>query len=224
MAVGFDQTDVASGDAVTTLTITAFNPGGADRYILAGIALPDGDTVTSVIKGGSETFSNVDVQSDVIGGSRVELWEFIAPAASSSNIVLIVSAANAGLTFGVCSFTGVNQTTPRLTTVKNTGVGDPTTTHASSATGFDMMVSALARDLNFAPVSCTERWDVLQANEPSGGGSTDPGVAGSNTLTHNYAQNREWAMIAVSIQAVPAAVHVPYDLPHRPQHQTMMAR
>jgi len=198
--VAFDKTAVASGDAVSTLTITAFAPAGVDRYILAGIALPDGDTVTSVIKGAGGNFSLVDAQSDVVGGGRAEMWELINPSVTSEDIVLVVSAANAGLTFGICSFNVVHQTTPRAVTVKNTGVGDPTTTHASATDRFDMMVSALARNLNAVPVNCTERWDVMQANEPSGYGSTDPGTMAAKNMQHNYAQNREWAMVAVSIQ------------------------
>lgn len=220
MAVAFDQTAVASGENVTTLTIAAFNPGGVDRYLVVGVSQHEAESVTSVIKGGTETFTSVISRDDVVGGERVELFEFIGPAASASDIVLIVTNnEGVGVTIGVCSFTGVNQSTPRLTTVSNNGTGDPTTTHTSSANGFDMMVHSLARDLNYAPVSCTERWDVLQANEPSAGGVTDPGVAGSNTLTANYAQNREWAMCAVSIQEVPAAgLGIPIAFYHHIHH------
>lgn len=211
MAVGFDQTAVASGAAVTTLTITAFNPGGLDRYLLVGVSQASTESVTSIIKGGSETFSSIASRSDSVGLIRCELFEFIAPAASSSNIVgTFTDVEGVGVTMGVVSFTGVDQTTPILTNVTNNGTGDPTTTHTSSANGFDMMIEAFARDLNYAPVSATERWDVLQADEPSAGGLTDPGVAGSNTLTADYAQVREWVMCAVSIQEVQAAGGIPF--------------
>lgn len=196
MAVGFESVVSAENNGGSSLSTGVIAPAGVDRYLLCGVTLLGGDTVTSVQKN-SVAFTQIAVITNM--EARIELFELKNPTTASETIDVVIGSGGDGFVVGCAAFSGVNQTTPIQTNETATGLGDPTRTITSAVGNFGMMVFSLARSLNFSATAGTERWD-FNGDVPSGGGITEPGAA-SVQMTANYPQNREWALVAVSIAA-----------------------
>lgn len=205
----FDQVASIAANGTSVATIPTITPGGVDRYALVGISISSEQAVTSVIKN-SESFSLVTI-SATSGFARAELWERINPAASAGVTVVNLDSADGGFTTGLITFTDINQTTPRRTTSRNSGLGDPTVTFSSDTNDICCDVFSIFRDLSgTADVPSIQRWQ-LSGDRPAGGQSTQTGGA-SVTMAWAFAQNRNWDTIAVSLQAPAGAETLSRDL------------
>ena len=218
MSVAFDKVVSASNNGGASLSTPTMAPAGADRYLLCGIAISVGQTVTTCKKAvGGAAFTQIAALEDAVGGERIELFELKNPTTAAEVIEVVLSDADGGFIVGCCSFNGVDQTTPIQTNETASGAGDPTRTITSAVGNFCMMVFSLMRDLNYTATAGTERWD-LSGDKPAGGGITEPGAA-STTMTANYAQNRPWVLAAVSIAAAAGAgLGIPVTMYHHMHH------
>jgi len=137
----------------------------------------------------------------------------LAPPTGTYNVVITFSAPlRRAATAGVMTFTGVHQTTPLGTFASDFRqaplITDPPTVNVTSA----------ANELVFDTVACetctshtvgagqTQRWNLIETSgypQTLGAGSTEPGAAGSVTMSWTQGTADHWAIGGVSIK--PAA-------------------
>jgi hypothetical protein len=208
MAITIDNSGQADSIGTgTTITISDFVVGsGSNRYLLVGVSLNvhsgDGPTEVVSVAFGVASFDLIgtETQGD---DARIEIWELIAPAESTADIVVTTDAhaGNAGIVAGAVSFFGVHQTVPTSAMSSDVGEGTTPTVDISSAANelvFDTMaMESLSTE--------TERWSLAESTDDDmwGAGSTEPG-AGSVTMSWSHGVGDWWAIGAIAIK--PAAV------------------
>ena len=181
---------------------------GNNRLLLVGVTLWPGIPnryVTSVTWNGTALTKITNISySDAI---RTELWQLVAPATGSSNVVVNVTGTapnyDANMTVGVISFTGVDQSTPyRTPATTASGSSASASVTVGSASG-EMVLSvagAGTSNRNFTSITGgTERWNLSAATYPKGAGGTAPG-ASSVTISHGLSSADSWAIIGLAIK------------------------
>lgn len=127
MAIAFDAASAQSQDASVTSTF-AHTCSGSDRYLIVGVMVGAGNTVTGVTYNG---VAMTQINTQISGGTTFDnfyLFGLVAPATGANNIVITASAS----TFiygGGLSYTGVDQanSVDVSTTATSTVVGAITT-------------------------------------------------------------------------------------------------
>lgn len=180
MAIAFDTTGNASGAAVSSITITSVAIGsGSDRaaFVRSYLLNDTTRTVSSVVKGGSETYTKVRGPDDNSVGltHRLEMWQFVAPANASNNIVITYSGTTTSTAQGeVLAYSGVDQTTPVDTANDDytaLAAGSTLTLSCVVGTGIAMYFYVHLTGTNTASFgSGTERTNVNSGNRRCVGG------------------------------------------------------
>lgn len=105
----------AAGSVVQNSTATSFTwshtVSGSNRALIVGVSIRNksGETVSSVTYAGTPlTFV---AARDNETSARIEIWQLVAPAVGTDNVVVTMSAP-AKIIGGALSLTGVDQTTP----------------------------------------------------------------------------------------------------------------
>ncbi len=191
-------TTVGSSATVSHTTAAAGN-----RLMLVGVTIRpnSSETVSSATYNGTG-LSFVGARNGP-AGARVEIWSLVAPDVGTHDVIVnLSSAGHGGVTVGVMTFNGVDQSTPLG--AFGSGSGDATSGSAvvSSATG-ELVFAAVAvkdTDQNLVPgAGQTERWDLFTGSEANGGGSTEAGAA-SVSMSWTWSASTDWAIGGVSIK------------------------
>jgi hypothetical protein len=205
-SVGYDSHDSVQGDTVSTITLTSFACSGSNRCIFVGASnsYSAGQLVTSIVRGGSETFT--------------EEWDFVAqnyfgccgayyvnPATSGANIV-VTFASTTGGTVGAISMTNVDQSTPvSNSNTANSYSTDPTVT-TNSATG-ELCCAVCVGDKGLTPDGGqTNRWDYDGVNGSGNDGYCGDTKAGAATVNFLWDMlNARWLCGAASFKEASGA-------------------
>lgn len=179
---------------------------GANRYLILSVSIERDDdrVVTATYAGQPMTFLGTRV--DVNGSTRLEVWGLVAPA-SGTNPVTIAMNGSASVVAAAISFANVDQANPIAASQFANGNG-VFTASASVASAPDQVVLA-AIAVNDAAQSIaagsgqTSRWNILNAADVIGAGSTRAGSA-TTTMSYSLQASREWAMGVFAIRPVSA--------------------
>lgn len=201
-------TDPASSrEAAASSTTMSHTVGsGSNRLLIVSVAIErETDRVTALTYAG-QALTFVGTSVDPTNTARVEIWRLIAPA-SGTNTVSVTFSGLSSVVVGAISFANVNQTTPIAASQFATG-NATLTASASVASATDQVVlAAIASDDAANSVTAgsgqTSRWNVLNAADVIGAGSTQPGSATSTTMSYTLADNKGWAMGLFAIQPPP---------------------
>ncbi len=205
-----NSTSAGTGASTSASSLTWSHTvgSGSNGILIVSIATRDsaGGTVSSITYGGTAlTFIGADTSSK----THAELWYLKAPATGTANIVVNLTSAE-NFVAGATNFFGVNQTTPYGSVTTGNGSGDPSLIVAS-ATG-ELVVDAVAdRDVDSETIGAgqTALWVTKNgtgSNDAWGGSSSEAGAASvTMSWTTTGAGAGEWAAVAVSLKAAPAA-------------------
>ncbi|MEE9492937.1 MAG: DUF4347 domain-containing protein [Gammaproteobacteria bacterium] len=196
-STGTTPTAGASGTVSHTTT-------GTGRLMLVGISFGQdkGDSVSSITYNGVN-LSFVGAQDNsIVLGSRVEIWQLVAPDTGTHDVVVNYSGtSHIGAAFGATTFTGVDQSTPLGTFASSEGESSTPSTTITSSSGalvFGVLAADHNADIDLVPGSGqTEHWDLFQ-DKATGSGSTEAGAASVNT-SWTLPLIRKWAAAGVSI-------------------------
>lgn len=217
MAVAIDNTGASVGDvSLATKTLASFAVGaGANRLLFVGVSqFANTDRVPGATFNGS-ALSVWDAATVAEGGGtrRVTLLYLVAPANATTGIIVTWAGTVDEFVIGATSWTGVDQTTPLGTAVKNTSTGGTSTSSVtvSNASG-DAVHDTLSSDADAAPevtANQTQRWRAIAAASTSEGAGQSATGAGSNiTMTwtniHGGNTSNVLAHIGVAIKQVSA--------------------
>lgn len=210
--VTFDNTQApVGGTTITSLTLNNFAVGaGSNRFLFCGVsqyANPD-TTVSSITFNTSETFTIFDTVSilESPGTRRVTIAYLKAPSNTTANIVVSWGGSTVDeAVFGCTSWSGVNQTTPLGTAVKNSGTSTSSSINVSSVTG-NVVHDAISADASNAPglvANQTLRWrGIAAANTTEGAGQSAAGAATVTMTWSGIAVPSNFAHIGVDIKQV----------------------
>ena len=200
MSIAVDS--VSQGSTANQASITiSHTTSGTNRLMLVGISMqPEGESVTSVTYNGT-SLTLVGTEENSGGKARVEIWQLVAPAIGTHDVVVNLSGtSHKGVAVGVMTFTGINQTNPTLAFSANSGNSTTASTTVASAT--DDVVFAIVQShkgLSATPgAGQTEYWDIVVDNA-DGSGTL---AAGALSVSASWTVNNDlWSVAAVSVQA-----------------------
>ena len=215
MAVGFDQIDSAEATSGTTIAVTGFAPGGADRLIVAQAGSSSADSLSDINKN-SVDFGDEQWALQIGGYWRFHQRSLTNPTTASESVTANWPSGNNsdGLGLGVFSFTGVDQSTPLDTPVTSTGnSNDPAGLSITSETG-DMVVGGIWCAWNTNATfqgDGTERYNFAGIGSyDNGAGSTAVGAASVNVeWGGGTGYGNDFAMGGVNINAAAAGAADP---------------
>lgn len=204
------------GTALSSITLSSFAIGsGANRFLLVGVSQwKASDTEPTAIFNTSESLTAHDnaTVSEAPGIRRVTILRRIAPSNVTANIVVSWTSSVDEAVVGATSWTGVDQTTPLGTAVKNSGSTGNTSSVVVSNTSGDVVHDVVSADGGSAAAAVanqTSRWKAIAAASTTEGAGQSATGAGSNiTCTwsslNQGAANAFFSHIGVAIQQAAA--------------------
>lgn len=191
--------------AASSVTMNHTVGSGSNRFLIVSVAIErDTDRVTAITYAG-QALTFVGTSVDPSNTARVEVWRLIAPA-TGTNTVSVTFNSSASVVIGAISFANVDQTNPIAASqfASGTGASDATVSVAS-ATG-QIVLSAIAANDDVNGVTPfagqTSRWNVVNAADVIGAGSTTPGST-TTTMRYTLQSPQQWTMGAFSIRPSP---------------------
>lgn len=208
-AVAIEDTSSSSASFADTLTFSHVSQG-ANRYLVCAVQWTADsvtpETVSSVTFNGS-ALTSIDKIGGTAGFPTVELLGLVAPASTTANVVVTLSAAvDFVLTAGCVTFSGVDQTTPNSGYQEQTGTvspdGQPSLT-VTSATD-DYVLNALCTDGDSAVTvgaGQASAWINGGSSASAGSASTKAGATSVVMSYGDLANFTEYAHSALNIKA-----------------------
>lgn len=175
----------SSGDTLTISPIvSATNP-----VIVVCVAIKGNDTVQSMIR---DSLSFTQLNTDINGDARSELWYLAGPSAGTLDIVITLTGSSRWLVAGLV-YTGVHQTTPFRTAAANSnnGTNEFPTVDVVALNG-EMVVDSLCQvsaGPDTAVADHTER-----RNAGATGGGTDTAGASQEKASSGAIETMGWTM------------------------------
>lgn len=225
MSVAVDNTgQSAGGTSTTSLSISSFAVGaGANRCIYLAVSqYAATDQVPSATFNGSENFVVHDATTIVEspGVRRVTLLKLVNPSNATAAIVVSWGGTVNEVVIGASSWTGVDQTTPFGTAVKNSGASGLSTSVAIPNAVGDVVHDAYSGDAGPAASvtgNQTLRWRAIAgANKSEGAGQSADGTGSNITCTWTnlgVGSGTVFTHIGVAILQATGAAAVPPDAP-----------
>ena len=217
MAIAYDtdSTSTADGGGVTSITIPTFATSGSNRWCFAAAAaylsVPTTPAVSSVVRGGSETFTpkwdvlHANNQHRSYGGF------FTNPAEATASVVVTWASTVSGAVVGAFALTGVDQSTPTGTHGTATGTGTAVTVTVAAAADEWLIDSGwVATGAGFTiGADQTLRFSVQEDNWTGSivGCSTQPGSA-DDIMSWTADGSMTWVIGAVPIKPVASGITV----------------
>jgi hypothetical protein len=187
---------------------------GTNRILVVGVSIRN--NAGQVVNANGVTYAGTPltlVDSQNNGTSvRVELWQGVAPAVGTANIVVTLSAS-ARFVGGAVSFTGVDQTTPVDVSSFASGSSTAPSVSVTTVSNNAWVVDVLATRLNptaLVGAGQTSRWNASTGGGPNGvlgAGSTEGPKTPAGGVTMSWslgATSQDWAIGAVALKPVGA--------------------
>ena len=212
MAISVDNTgqSAATVGFLSSVTISSVAVGsGENRLLVVGVSYHEWSANNPVVN--SVTFGGTNLtqlQKLVAGQTIVEIWYLKAPANTTADVVVTMSAATY-LIAGATSWFGVDQTTTFGTVA--TANGSSTSPSVAVTSAVDELVhDTLA--VNGAPTITvgagqTQRWNLASGTNKSGAGSTEAGAA-SVTMSWTLGTSATWSIMGVPLKPAAGAASV----------------
>lgn len=203
-----------------TLTVpTHVTTATANRLLIVGVSINITNGTTTTVSGvtyNGIALTSIGAHNDAGITRRVEMWQLLAPASGTFNIVVtlnVPTGVTVGVVAGATTFTGVDQIVPLGTFVSANGSGQSNSQLDVPSIVNGMVIDTLATG---APRTVTISGpQVSQWNANSGTGTTDvTGTGSSRTgapsvpISETFSNSSNWALGAVSINPTAADIGV----------------
>lgn len=191
--------------AASTITLNHTISSGSNRLLIVSVAIErDDERVTSATYAGQAmTFVGTSVDPNLT--SRLEVWRLIAPA-TGTNTVSVTLNASAATVVAAISFTNVDQTNPIAASQFASGTGSSDASVSVASATDQVVLSAIAANDAVNSVTPfagqTSRWNVLNAADVIGAGSSTTGSS-TTTMRFTLQSPQPWTMGAFSIRPSP---------------------
>ena len=192
--------------AASTITLNHTVSSGSNRLLIVTVAIErDDERVTSATYADQAmTFVGTSVDPNLT--SRLEVWRLIAPA-TGTNTVSVTLNASAATVVAAISFTNVDQTNPIAASQFASGPGSSDASVSVASAPDQIVLSAIAANDAVNSVTPfagqTSRWNVLNAADVIGAGSSTTGSS-TTTMRFTLQSPQPWTMGAFSIRPSPS--------------------
>lgn len=193
--------------------------GGLNRYLVCGVA-----TQLTTRTASSVTFNGValtrldslDNDDDPNRQSRVELWELVAPPATTANVVATLNASTS-VSVGCVAWENIDQSTPHGSLVSAKGDGANVSLDVPSASSEVVMDIASIR-VGTTPIVPGDN-QTQQVNKVSGSGFGNVSLgmssqAGASTTTMGWTVEdgtpKAWTILGISLKGTSAGGGIQY--------------
>lgn len=195
--------------AASSVTLNHIVGSGSNRLLMVSVAIErEIERVTSITYAG-QALTFVGTSVDPTTSARIEVWRLIAPP-SGANTVSVTFNGSASVVVAATSFANVDQTAPIAASQFANGTGTLTASASVASTTDQLVLAAIATDDAVNTVTPgsgqTSRWNVVNAADVIGAGSTKSGSASSTTMSYALGGNNGWAMGLVAIQPASTGV------------------
>lgn len=201
-------TDSASAmeAAASSVNMSHTVSNAPNRLLIVAVAIErETNRVTAMTYAG-QALTFVGSSVDPTTTARVEVWRLIAPA-TGTNIISVTFNGFSSVVVGAISFANVHQTTPIAASQFATGNATLTASASVASAAHQVVLATIAADDAANTVTPgsgqTSQWNVLNAADGIGAGSTKSGSATSTTMSYALGDNKGWAMGLFAIQPAP---------------------
>ncbi|QDH35242.1 right-handed parallel beta-helix repeat-containing protein [Porphyrobacter sp. YT40] len=190
--------------ASTTVTLNHTVGSGSNRLILVSVAIERNDAAVSSVTYAGQPLSLLGRLTDPGAGATLEIWGRLAPT-SGTNPVVVTLGNSAATVVGAISFANVSQTNA-IAGGQLFGFNGGTVASGSVAsTAEQLVIATIAANDEVNTVTAgagqTSRWNVLNAADVIGAGSTRNGAAGSTTMSYTFPNPGRSVIGVIALQA-----------------------
>ena len=233
LGIQFDSASNSGYQAASSSYSWSHTCSGSNRFLSVDIAVLSvlGTTVTGITYN-SIALSFLGSKTSGTGSDRIETWGLIAPATGSNTIAVTLSASVASSGVAV-SYTGVHQTSPTEGFNSNEGTngGSPAdaTVDITSVANNCWIHAAVATNDTTITANQTTRNNVSGALGSGADEDFGPQTpAGTKTMSYtNVGALAPWAIAGYALRPTAASslavAYIPYDIPHSPAFQSVIA-
>jgi hypothetical protein len=210
-AVVFDAASASLTAGATSLTFSHTTGGGSNTVMIVGF-INANVSVTDVTYN-SVSLTPIDSCTYNFSTSKVHLYRLIAPTAGTHDVKITVGSSSRIYAVAT-TYTGVHQTTPVGTPVKNcvnTADNGPVTVDVTSVASGEMVVDfASVNNANVVPTVGADQTVREDADDTgsSGNWAGSSTETGTGTITMSWSLNqtpKTWGTVAVAIKVAAAA-------------------
>ncbi|TMB71155.1 MAG: hypothetical protein E6J43_00005, partial [Chloroflexi bacterium] len=174
---------------------------GNDRLLVVGLSLaPRQNQKVQSVSFNGQPLSQVAFRNNS-NESRAEVWQLIAPASGTHNIVATMTSATAAETVcGATSWTGVDQADPIGSVIEAKGTSNQASVNVPTTSGDVVQdVLAVSGDVTATVGSGqTSHWNGVAGTGVRGAGSDEPG-SGTVTMSWDLGASAKWVLIGVAL-------------------------
>lgn len=190
--------EAASG----TITMNHTVGNGANRFLIVSVAIERNDaTVSSATYAGQPLFL-LGRFTDPGTGATQDIWGAFAPTSGTNQLVVTLNTS-AAVVVGAISFANVDQASP-LTGQFFFGTSGTLASGSIATTTGQLVLATIAANDEVDSVTPgagqTSRWNVVNAADVIGAGSTKPASATSTTMSYSMASSGRWVMAVIALQ------------------------
>jgi uncharacterized repeat protein (TIGR01451 family) len=208
-----------AGAGTATLSFAHTTSAAANRLLIVGVSINitnnSGTAVTGVTYNGA-ALTLVGAHNDTSLTRRVEMWQLLAPATGTFNVVVSVNvptAVTVGVAAGATTFTGVDQTVPLGNFASADGAGGTNSQLDVPGVVNGMVLDTLAIAGNLTatvPAPQVSQWNLRSSSTANPGvraAGTSRAGAPSVPIAETFTASN-WAQGAVSVNPTAADVGV----------------
>lgn len=189
--------------ASTSVTLNHTVGTGSNRLILVSVAIERNDATATAVTYAGQPLSFLGRLTDPGGGATLEIWGRLAPT-SGTHQVVVTLGNTAAVVVGAISFANVSQTNA-IAAGQLFGYGGGTSASGSVASTVDQLViGTIAANDEVGSVTAgagqTSRWNVVNAADVIGAGSSRNGAAGSTTMSYSFANSGRSVIGVIALQ------------------------
>jgi parallel beta-helix repeat protein len=178
---------------------------GSNRLLLVSVAIERNDATVSAITYAGQPLSFLGRLTDPGVGATLEIWGRIAPTSGTNQLSVTLSNTEA-VVVGAISFANVDQANA-IAAGQLFGGSSGTTASGSIASATDQLViGTIAANDEVGSVTAgagqTSRWNVVNASDVIGAGSTRTGLAGSTAMSYTFSNSGRWVIGVIALRQV----------------------
>ncbi len=176
---------------------------GADRYLIVSVAIERRDATVNSITYAGQALTFLGRITDANTTATLDVWGRTAPVTGTNQVVVTLSGG-AAVVVGAISFGGVDQTSPIAASQFASGTSGLTASASVASATNQLILAVIAANDSVSAVTAgaeqTSRWNILNAADVIGAGSTRTGASTSTTMSYTFNAQGGWGMGLIALR------------------------
>ncbi len=189
-----------------SVTISSHVVSGTDPVLVVKVAQKGSRTVTGITWNGTENLTQLN--TDINGDARADIWYLAAPTATTADVVVTLSGNTTRKVAAASTYSGVHQSVPFRVEANSSNNGTNTNPTTNVVANFPEMVVDSMCQVSAGPDTINSQSSTNRSDDTAVGGGTDcRGASGeiassgaTETMDYNMSSNDNWAICAGALQ------------------------